>query len=153
MEVKNLKFKIVLVLFSILLCCFNSVISISDPTMSSDKEKMNSILDPTVGVEFVRDPFPIPRRNIVFIIRSDEGLQTTNVEIIYKIDGKQVYYREENNLIVNPTGIDRCVELPFYGFLQKGKVIVRLWNDNPNNTFDWTFSAKTLGIFFYVCVL
>jgi len=146
-------FKIVLIMLSILLCSFNCVVSISDTTISSAKEKTTSILNPPVGVEYVRDPLPIPRRNIVFIIRSAEGVQTTNVEISYKIDGRQIYYKEEKNLVVNPIGTDRCIELPFYGFLQPGEVSVRLWNDDPINHFDWTFPAKTIGWFFFVILI
>lgn len=129
---------------------FSSVISMAAANESSENNK-ETLTDPPVIVEYVRDPIPIPRRNIVFFIRSDEGLQETNFEITYTYGGKTINY-DEGSVEANPAGTAMCVELPYYGFFEQGKINVRLWNNDPVNHFDWSFPAKTFGIFCYVCL-
>jgi len=136
-------------LFVIIILAVSSSSSIAATTEPSDKTEEPSALPPA-WVEFVKDPLPIPRRTIVFDVYSnDPSLFSVNIEIIYKCSGR-VLYSEQGSIPVSASRPHtKSLELPFYGFLQEGKISVRIWKEGQ---FDWTFPAKTFGIFCYVCL-
>ena len=149
---KNKILNILLIVLVLLLCSFSSAVSKSDMMMSPDKEEAPSTM-PSVVVEFVRDPLPVPRRGITFVVYSnDNTLSSVNIEITYKSNGR-VLHSEERTIQVS-IGIPYTGGLTLfnYGFGQ-GQISVRLWKHDQNHHFDYTFYAKTFGFFFYVSVL
>ena len=149
MKIRKISIISLMIFLMLSLTAYSVISTAAREEQSEDNEIPSSV--PPVGVEYIRDPFPIPRRNIVFIIRSDQGLQETNYKVTYSYDGNTIDY-DEGSIIANPIGTDMSLELPYYGFFKQGKINVRLWNDDPDNHFDWSFPAHTLGIFHYVCL-
>lgn len=136
----------------IILFCFSSI-TIAVSTEDPNKEESPSTIVP-VGVEFVKDPFPIPRRNIVFDVYSnDQSLNSVNLKVEYRSNGKILYSGQGTIPVTVSRPYTQSIELPFYGFFQEGKIIVNIFKNDEKYNFDITYSAKTYGLFFYVCLV
>lgn len=153
MNKQNTSIIIFFLLFILMLSCFSSIVQSETILQKSEKKDIAPLLDPPVGVEFIRDPLPLPRRSIAFAVYSnDETLFTVNVNISYDKNGK-ILYKEEGTIPVR-VGKPHHMSLTLFNYgIGKGIVKVRLWKHNKTHDFDWTFSSQTRGWLFFVSVL
>ena len=143
--------------FILLVACILSISAFSNATSTkktlSEKQKMSTILDPPVGVEFDHDPIPLPRRVITFRVYSnDETISFVNIDISYTNRGKTLYSKEGKIPVSIGKPHEMSLKLNNYGF-GIGKLSIRLWEYSQTHDFDWIFPARSWGWLFFVSLL
>ena len=154
MKKKNIFFISSLILCLLLISSFSTISNAAATNkISPEKQDGSPLLDPPVGVEFDRDPLPIPQRAITFRVYSnDKTLSFVNIKITYITNGKIIYSKEGEISVSVGKPHEMSLILSNYGF-GMGKLNVRLWKHSQSHDFDWTFTAKTWGWILFVSVM